>query len=314
VTFEGTEIESQILNVPAGWSYLPVPSKCEVAIDEVLSGFPEIDIIKDVAENGVYWPEYGINTLENLVPGMAYLIRSSADILVELPACLGKSVTNNHQQSKANTSPWVLSQPTPNSHLIGFDPKAMNSLQRGDIIGVFTQQGICAGYTEIINPQGANYITVFGKDNSDPTNHGFSEGENFVFKLFRPADALESEIVVVFDEVKSNDLKFATNGITIVKEAKLKSQQISDLGGMAELEISPNPAESFVTLHVNNLVDEQLKISVINPIGKVIFTQETFVNNADAEVKIDCSAFAKGIYLVAVNGRQTMITDKLVIK
>jgi len=77
------------ISIPPGWSYLPVNSTCPANVEELFSSHPTIEIIKDMAGTKLYWPAFGINTLEDLQPGYAYQIFNSSGfpIIVDFPGC-----------------------------------------------------------------------------------------------------------------------------------------------------------------------------------------------------------------------------------
>jgi PKD repeat protein len=86
----GNELAGLSLNVPAGWSALPVLSSCTVSIEDLLDGSTEVVMIKDVAGKQVYWPEKEIFDLEVLQPGVAYYILTNAALSVTFPECAGE--------------------------------------------------------------------------------------------------------------------------------------------------------------------------------------------------------------------------------
>jgi hypothetical protein len=75
--------------ISPGWSYLPVQSRCPVNVEEFWLLYPQIGIIKDMAGTGIFWPAFGINTLEALEPGASYQIYNTAGwpFNIEFPAC-----------------------------------------------------------------------------------------------------------------------------------------------------------------------------------------------------------------------------------
>jgi hypothetical protein len=76
------------VNLKPGWNLLPVLSECPQAILETFAQYgDDIQIIKDVAGLGIYWPEMNINTLVNLFPGNAYLILSESEFSFAYPDC-----------------------------------------------------------------------------------------------------------------------------------------------------------------------------------------------------------------------------------
>jgi len=76
------------ISLPAGWSYLPVMSICDVEVAELFSGLEgKIDIVKNIAGFHLYWPSMNINTLDVLETGKAYLIRLNQSATITFPAC-----------------------------------------------------------------------------------------------------------------------------------------------------------------------------------------------------------------------------------
>jgi hypothetical protein len=77
VEISGTAHENTIINIPQGWSLMPVLS----AGDQFLVTFFEnhaddVEIVKEVAGAGVFWPQFGVNMLQYLRGGKAYYIKS----------------------------------------------------------------------------------------------------------------------------------------------------------------------------------------------------------------------------------------------
>jgi hypothetical protein len=73
----GTAHENKTIIIPQGWSLLPVLS----GNDQNTATFFEkhasdVEIIKEVAGAGVFWPQFGINTLVYLRSGKGYYIKS----------------------------------------------------------------------------------------------------------------------------------------------------------------------------------------------------------------------------------------------
>lgn len=83
----GWEPVSHQLNLTAGWNMIPVMSACEVNVASLFSGASQVQIVKEIAGTGVYWPEMNIITLVTLKPGSAYMVRLTAPVSVIFPAC-----------------------------------------------------------------------------------------------------------------------------------------------------------------------------------------------------------------------------------
>ncbi len=84
----GLDAADPALELPAGWSLLPVLSACEVDVADIASQCGgSLIILKDIAGVKMYWPPAGISTLETLVPGNAYLIKLSEPTSITFPVC-----------------------------------------------------------------------------------------------------------------------------------------------------------------------------------------------------------------------------------
>lgn len=88
LSIAGLRTENHQINIPLGWSYLPVIVACNTSIQELFGGqIQDVIIIKELAGNNVFWPENNINTLQVLEPGKSYLIKTDNAILVNFPDC-----------------------------------------------------------------------------------------------------------------------------------------------------------------------------------------------------------------------------------
>jgi hypothetical protein len=86
--FIGIKEADKQITVAAGWSIMPVLAECNVSIADLFAAYPaELVLIKEVAGSMVYWPEFGITTLEYLEPGNAYYIYTLEEVMIEFPVC-----------------------------------------------------------------------------------------------------------------------------------------------------------------------------------------------------------------------------------
>ncbi|OQX82321.1 MAG: hypothetical protein B6D64_00695 [Bacteroidetes bacterium 4484_276] len=88
LTFTGEMQSDRTVMLSTGWNYLPVLDACEsntVDLFSQISG--NIKIVKEIAGGKVYWPEFGIVTLDVIVPGKAYFIFVDDDVVVEFEEC-----------------------------------------------------------------------------------------------------------------------------------------------------------------------------------------------------------------------------------
>ena len=87
-TLSGVIQNNLIANLSAGWNYLPVLNTCDNPVEDLFSPIiNHLQIVKEVAGPKVYWPQFGINTLDKIIPGKAYFVLVDADVEVEFPEC-----------------------------------------------------------------------------------------------------------------------------------------------------------------------------------------------------------------------------------
>ena len=91
LSLQGTKLNNRTAELGQGWNLIPVLSSCGGAVQDILSGVPGVKIVKEVAGTGIYWPLYGINTLQNFVPGKAYWMSVAAATSFTYPACTKRS-------------------------------------------------------------------------------------------------------------------------------------------------------------------------------------------------------------------------------
>jgi len=68
------EYPVQGISIPPGWSILPVNFNEIVNLSWLFDTTPGIEIIKELAGIKLFWPAMNINTLNDLIPGKAYLV------------------------------------------------------------------------------------------------------------------------------------------------------------------------------------------------------------------------------------------------
>jgi len=88
LTFTGMRQAVNSVQVPEGWSYLPVLSECEVSSADLFKDMnASLEMLKEIAGTKCYWPVKNISTLDYLQPGKAYLIKLKTPAKITFPAC-----------------------------------------------------------------------------------------------------------------------------------------------------------------------------------------------------------------------------------
>ncbi len=84
----GTVITNNKIDISEGWNNLPVLTTCPMTIDDLLNGANTVILfIIEVAGTEIYWPDMGINSLQQLMPGKSYYLKSAGDGFITFPGC-----------------------------------------------------------------------------------------------------------------------------------------------------------------------------------------------------------------------------------
>lgn len=88
LTVSGAKDSDRTITLSEGWNLIPVLSDCDVVTETVFSELSgSLQLIKEAAGLGVYWPSQNINTLPVLRTGKAYFVRMQSSQTLTYPAC-----------------------------------------------------------------------------------------------------------------------------------------------------------------------------------------------------------------------------------
>jgi hypothetical protein len=287
---DGDMVADKSVDLTVGWNILPVLSECAVDADALFSGLSGVIFVKDLSSNLIYWPDEGIFSLGYLLPGRAYFIKVSADVTVTFPDCAMKTVLPVMQKPLNSTS-WNDVLPTGNSHAVGIASSALRLLQEGDVIGAFTTNDICAGMVAVGSENAS--MLVWGDDIYTPRLDGFTEFENFSYKVFRPSTGEQFEVEAVYDQSYGDSGQFAINGISFVTVLKAGPAGFGEFDKVA-VSIYPNPASEVLNIVLSDSRDASVEI--YSSLGQRVYTGEITGNHA----RVTISALQKGIYFIKV--------------
>ncbi len=86
LTMTGPWVANKTVQLNVGWNLIPVLSPCDVNVVDLFAGL-DVVLVKEVAGNLLYWPGYGINSLEFLLGGKAYFVLMGGEGCIEFPEC-----------------------------------------------------------------------------------------------------------------------------------------------------------------------------------------------------------------------------------
>jgi hypothetical protein len=300
----------QQVTLPAGWSLLPVWSQIVVTAESVLdplwdNGDGPLVLAMGVTYANAYWPAKSIYTLQNLVPGRAYLVNLTASATVDfsIGTVVDKAVSD--EVLAVNNTNWNDVENTGTMHAIAITTDAFAQLERRDVIGVFNQNGTIAGMVEIDNLNDNVFVSVYADNSFTNETEGFVNGDMMSFKVYRNGEVIDA--TATFESSMPNTNIFNEEGISVITGLKLSATSINEVTSNLNAQIFPNPAKNVVNIQTNFEISS---LKVINYVGQVVFDRAVDQMN----IQINTSSFGPGMYVVQIQSVDgTVITKRLTI-
>ena len=91
-------------------------------------------------------------------------------------------------------------------------------------------------------------------------------------------------------------------------------QGITPNNSLSEMRIYPNPAMESVNIQVASSKNEQVRLTISNLLGQVVYTESTQLYNGINYMKVNVSNLKSGVYVVNVKSNSGSTTQKLIVR
>ncbi len=301
---KGYEESDKDVDLPEGWTMIPVLSKDPVLVTDIFAGLTDLEIVKGIGQNNVcYWPEFGINQLINLLPGVSYYVRMNANGNIDFDGADNYSPDNEFALKYPESSPWNEVKSSPLSHVIAFVGRAAGYFETGDLIGLFNRSGTCTGLIEVACNNVPLAVHCFGDDPLSDYKDGLAPDEMITYQLYRPSDDMHFNFTPEYDG-SYNSGNFEENGLSVIVDLEIDAQGIFDVEP-GKIRIFPNPSTGIFNIEG---ITGDATITVFNAFGVEVFTMDASTNT-----QLDLSSRSKGIYLVRVAVADGVNFEKVVV-
>jgi len=302
VTVTGYPTLGSIVNLPAGWSIMPVWSQGVVLAEDVFGPLgANLIMAVSIDYSGVYWPAYNIKTLEHLVPGNAYLVALGVAGTIDFDVPLLKATAPGYNSLPANKTSWNTVEMTGVQHIIAVTKDALAQLKIGDVLGAFNQNGMIAGMYEITERSSNIAIRIYGNEFTANNVNGFAEGDFLTFKVYRNGEIID--VTSIFDQNLPNTCFFTENGMSAIVGFKAEATSVNEFNADLVANLYPNPAKDFVTIETNFDIRN---LKVVNYVGQVVLD----CNIDQKGYQINTSTFGPGIYFVQIQTPDGVVITK----
>ncbi|MDY0285776.1 MAG: T9SS type A sorting domain-containing protein [Bacteroidales bacterium] len=312
--FEGTEVTNKVVDLNEGWTIIPVLANHNVSTEDLFGALgTTLEIVKEIAGNGVYWPSQGINFLPFLSPGRAYMVYTYAEASIDYAGLKGLPIEGQFYPEYVNQTPWNDVLPTGTSHTIAVTADALaqvEGLDFGDVIGVFTQEGLCAGTLQLNGYTSSVSLTAFSDDETTKLTDGFDVNEAMTLKLYKPATNEEFVLVAKYDESMQHTNLFAPGGLSKITGLEKSTIGLGDFI-LRDVELYPNPASTFVTLNVIGQISDKAMLSIYGAEDGKVLREEPL---ASSQVRLNVSTLPQGVYFVRITDVDRVVVKKLIIQ
>ncbi len=307
LTLCGPSPANKTISLLEGWNLIPVLSACDVDIADLFAG-QDLILVKEIAGSKVYWPNFGIQSLQSLESGKAYFVLMETEGSIEFLEC-ARTPSNSPLRGRTGQRTGVgLCAATPISHTIAIPAKVVDENLKGKFLGAFGENNICYGYTLLSGKNDA--LTLFGDDATTIGKDGFLENEKPTFKIWDEQGSEAMIIDVVFDKsLPQYEGAFVANGISVIQKLKTAPSSVENPDKI-KIKIFPNPASDFVTIQFESGNDEPFEIILADMQGRETKHLQTHGNS----FRLNISEAPRGIYFLKIIRAGKSHTEKLIIE
>ena len=307
---ELTPFDFNIL-LPGGWflmGYLHQNPYNVVNMVEPLVTLNNLSIIKDYLGN-VYWPLFGINTIQNMIPGQGYQVKTDDLQTFSYPSGgrFGFSDVTLVDKTIFYDSPYN----TGNNMTVGLPTSAWDIMPAiGDEIAAYDESGKLIGSTTFGGENIA--LTVWGDDHTTSNKDGLAIGEKVSFKLWNSDMNTESTLIVTKWDAGSDE--YAVDGISIASNIIISGSESANSYKLYQNE--PNPFNGTTTVKFYVPESSEVMIGVYNMLGEYVAEVTNSRYNAGKhEVEFKSNDLGQGTYFVKMTtGNFTATKNMNIIK
>ena len=250
IIFSGQQVPSDTeLILSDGWNIISYLNRSPAPVDEMMQLLAEnLIIIKD--EDGlIYWPEFGVNSMNNMFPGRGYQIKLNSNSLFSYPniEIFRLSFSN---ESLVNTYYGKVNK-TGENMTIGIPISSWETIPSiGDEIAVYSSDHLLVG-SQIFDGNSIA-ISIWGNDLSNDEKDGMNSGEKFYFKLWDKNLNQEEKLNVDFWSEGGGNYK--NNLLSVVGSISKIEQNLEDEVIIGLYNISGKRVESLKNNEIGIIV------------------------------------------------------------
>jgi hypothetical protein len=318
LTILGTPLTSseKVIQLAAGWNMVAYLSESAFEPAVALESLGNNLFIAKSNSGGVYWPQFGVNTIGTMLPGQGYQVylQSSGTLTYPDPET---SPPNDETVEIVSNQPEYYTLPF---NLTGFNATILfmsSSLTDGDEVGVYTlSEGNLVGNG--VFSSGKVLLTVWGNDEVEP--FGAAPGEALLLSYYSAGEnrevmlQIESVTDAISGEVIQNELTYKHNGVYIITGSALTSVEKNGTVPVAYMlgQNYPNPFNPSTTIRFVLPEPGHTTLKIFDITGREVATLvDESMETGEYSVQWHPSNLPTGMYVYRLRSGNFADTKKL---
>lgn len=272
LTFTGDQLAPESTPIPLtlGWNTVAYLRTSALSSPLALASIVTQLIIAKNMAGGVYWPQYNINTIGNMLPGQGYQIYVTAAVNLSYPA----NGLSKEALSPVTTLPGCIHFAA-NKQLTGSNAILLwqdLNFSDGDEIAVFTDDGKLAGSGVIQN--GRVFLTVWGDDSLTEFKDGAKENEALSLRHWSRENDRE-RMLVPSSILNALSGQILNDGIRFVQDCVLVLEGVLGTDNNLPVEYNlaqnyPNPFNPTTEISFSVPKADWVKLGIYNIKGELV--------------------------------------------
>ena len=175
-----------------------------------------------------------------------------------------------------------------------------------DTLRVFASTNCGATWTEVYNKAGSALQTAVPQTGA--FTPGATQWRNEVVPL---VGFNATKVLVKFTATSDYGNNLYVDNVNLKQTNPVGIENISS--NVLSIEMYPNPASSELNLNIPALNAGSAKITIINALGQMVYSNTASVQMGDNHMSIDVKDFANGVYNVMIDTKESSVVKKLTI-
>lgn len=254
----------------------------------------------------IYYPDYGINLIGNMLPSQGYKVITYRDDTLEYPENTPK-IAKNTDKTQSQTDYKYFDFTEANSGNTAVIVLESDLLTQGSEVAALTSEGKICGAAKVVNNTAV--IVIWGDNPKTSAIEGAGMGEKISFKLFSDS----GEHAIRLNKAQNVISGIEVNQVFYYEDAILNSDSIELIISTVnennyDVRIHPQPASDYLTIEADFEIN---KVALLSLKGEVL--QLNHYHGFNYTVDLKTNKLSSGTYILIIHSRNHSISKKVII-